>query len=140
MKKIGCLVALGVFLFSGVARAENFEAAIGKEIEACSINYDKYAEGDESPTSYTLMMIDLEKKRSDCYLSVGNQIIDECYSSIKEKMKAQWKGYVQSVVALNFEIESGKENCDGNCGLSSQMNAIYDSNSELKTKLQSMLK
>jgi len=76
----------------------------------------------------------------ECYLDVGDNLIEDYYSVNAEYVKQKWKNYVQAVVDMNFEVKNSRNECVSGCGVYEQIDASVIGAIEVRKMLERILK
>ena len=75
----------------------------------------------------------------ECYLSVGDNLIENYYGVNSEYVKQKWKNYVQAVVDMNFELKNSRNECVSGCGVYEQIDASVIAAMEVRKMLERIL-
>ena len=74
----------------------------------------------------------------ECYLNLGDKIIDINYKNNALQVKKIWNNYVQFVMDMNFEVKNSKDSCNPSCGLYSQFDGAVKGAIEIKKMLENL--
>lgn len=79
-------------------------------------------------------------RQIECYLDVGDKLIENYYGVNGEYVKQKWQNYVQAVVDMNFELKNSRDECVSGCGIYEQIDASVIGAMEVRKMLERIIK